>query len=83
MQFFLRLLLLCATFMVSLRADRLSPTAPAVPAAKEAASPKPKRLRWLRKLGAAEVGLGMKLSAVGIERPAAPAQIARVGEFSR
>ena len=74
MQLFVRWVFVCAAFVVSLRADRLNPTAPPDTTTKEAASrPKPKRLRWLRKIGSAEVGLAMKLSAIGIERSVAPA----------
>jgi hypothetical protein len=75
MQFFVRSVLVCMAFMLSLRADRLNPDA-SRPARKETvvSRPKARRLRWLRRIGSAEVGLAMKLSGAGIERPAAPSQ---------
>ena len=76
MQLNLRSILLCATFLVSLQAEGLNPTAKPAPAAKEAAPPKPKRLKWLRRIACAEVGLAMKLSAVGIPQPTPPASAA-------
>ena len=71
MQSFLRYLLICATAVLSLHAEAPNPANKAIsPATKETAisRPKPKRFKWLRRLGSAEVNLAMKLSAVGIER---------------
>jgi hypothetical protein len=74
MQSFIRLFAICAVFVLSMRADRLSPTVQPTPVKKDAKAvcSKPKRLKWLRRLGAAEVGLAMKLSAIGIPQPAPP-----------
>jgi hypothetical protein len=74
MPFFVRWILVCAAFATMLRADLRSPAAPPDTETKETAQPrtKPKRLRWLRRIGSAEVGLAMKLSAIGIERPPVP-----------
>jgi hypothetical protein len=56
--------------MFSLYAERPNMPAQGTTAAKEAIAsrPKPKRFRWLRRIGSAEVGLAMKLSSAGIER---------------
>ncbi len=73
MQHFVRWVFVCAAFVLSLRADILNPAAPNRPVKENAATKaKPKRLRWLRRIGSAEVGLAMKLSAIGIERPGTP-----------
>jgi len=71
MQFFIRFLLICAALMVSLQAEAPNPTGKAgAPVTKETTitRSKPKRFRWLRRLGSAEVNLAMKLSSAGIER---------------
>ena len=66
MLFLARALFVCAALVVSLHAEQPQPT----PVVKAAAVPrtKPKRLRWLRRICSAEVGLAMKLSSAGIER---------------
>ena len=64
-----RSLLVCLAVVVSLRAEQPQP-APVVKAA-AVSRPKPKRLRWLRRICSAEVGLAMKLSSAGIDRPQA------------
>jgi hypothetical protein len=71
MQFFIRFLLIGAIAMISLHAEAPNRAVKAVsPPGKEPAitRQKPKRFRWLRRLGSAEVNLAMKLSSAGIER---------------
>jgi hypothetical protein len=76
MQIFLRWVLVCAAFVLTLRADRANTVAPPEPKPLQNVTPKPKpkRLRWLRRIGSAEVGLAMKLSGIGIEHPAPATQ---------
>jgi hypothetical protein len=78
MRIIFRLMLACGFTVMSLPADSLNPAVKPVSAAKQetASRPRVKRLKWLRRLGGAEVGLAMKLSAAGIPQRSTPAPTA-------
>jgi hypothetical protein len=69
------ILLGCGALTVAVHGEQPNTIRLAAPAAESrVVQAKPKRLKWLRRIGSGEVNLAMKLSSIGIDKYTTPAE---------